>query len=118
MRGGAVSGIGGRDLVVFDEPTTALDVTTQIEVIAAIKDAIRDEGMAAIYITHDLALVAQIADRLSGSAASCAGFRASMSGSPRPRGLDSSDCSCRRSVSASGAPGSPGSVSPRKSNAN
>lgn len=52
------------DLVVFDEPTTALDVTTQIEVIAAIKDAIRDEGMAAIYITHDLALVAQIADRI------------------------------------------------------
>ncbi len=52
------------DLVVFDEPTTALDVTTQIEVLAAIKAAIRDEGLAAIYITHDLALVAQIADRI------------------------------------------------------
>jgi peptide/nickel transport system ATP-binding protein len=52
------------DLIVFDEPTTALDVTTQIEVLAAIKDAIRDEGMAALYITHDLALVAQIADRI------------------------------------------------------
>jgi peptide/nickel transport system ATP-binding protein len=49
-------------LVVFDEPTTALDVTTQIEVLAAIKDAIRDEGVAAIYITHDLAVVAQVAD--------------------------------------------------------
>jgi peptide/nickel transport system ATP-binding protein len=50
------------DLVVFDEPTTALDVTTQIEVLAAIKEAIRDTGVAALYITHDLAVVAQIAD--------------------------------------------------------
>jgi peptide/nickel transport system ATP-binding protein len=50
------------DLVIFDEPTTALDVTTQIEVLAAIKEAIRDTGVAAIYITHDLAVVAQVAD--------------------------------------------------------
>ena len=52
------------DLIVFDEPTTALDVTTQIEVLAAIKDAIRALHSAAIYISHDLALVAQIADRV------------------------------------------------------
>ncbi len=52
------------DLIVFDEPTTALDVTTQIEVLASIKEGIEDEGMAAIYITHDLALVAQIAHRI------------------------------------------------------
>ncbi|HFA59106.1 MAG TPA: ABC transporter ATP-binding protein, partial [Rhodospirillales bacterium] len=51
-------------LIVFDEPTTALDVTTQIEVLAAIREAITDEGMAAIYITHDLALVAQMAHRI------------------------------------------------------
>lgn len=50
------------DLVVFDEPTTALDVTTQIEVLAAIKEAIHDTGVAALYITHDLAVVAQVAD--------------------------------------------------------
>lgn len=50
------------DLVVFDEPTTALDVTTQIDVLAAIKEAIRDTGVAALYITHDLAVVAQVAD--------------------------------------------------------
>jgi peptide/nickel transport system ATP-binding protein len=50
------------DLVIFDEPTTALDVTTQIDVLAAIKDAIRDTGVAALYITHDLAVVAQVAD--------------------------------------------------------
>jgi peptide/nickel transport system ATP-binding protein len=50
------------DLVIFDEPTTALDVTTQLGVLAAIKVAIRDQGVAALYITHDLAVVAQIAD--------------------------------------------------------
>ena len=50
------------DLVVFDEPTTALDVTTQIDVLAAIKEAIADTGVAALYITHDLAVVAQVSD--------------------------------------------------------
>jgi peptide/nickel transport system ATP-binding protein len=52
------------DLIVFDEPTTALDVTTQIEVLAAIKNVVRQFHTAAIYITHDLAVVAQMADRI------------------------------------------------------
>ncbi|CAB1057544.1 ABC transporter, ATP-binding protein (cluster 5, nickel/peptides/opines) / ABC transporter, ATP-binding protein (cluster 5, nickel/peptides/opines) [Olavius sp. associated proteobacterium Delta 1] len=52
------------DLIIFDEPTTALDVTTQIEVLAAIKKITREFNTAAIYITHDLAVVAQIADRI------------------------------------------------------
>ncbi len=52
------------DLIIFDEPTTALDVTTQIDVLAAIKDAIRDTHVAALYITHDLAVVAQVADEI------------------------------------------------------
>lgn len=52
------------DIIVFDEPTTALDVTTQIEVLSAIKRIVRDFNTAAIYITHDLAVVAQIADRI------------------------------------------------------
>ena len=52
------------DLVIFDEPTTALDVTTQIEVLAAIKDVVEQFDAAAIYISHDLALVAQMADRI------------------------------------------------------
>ena len=52
------------DLIIFDEPTTALDVTTQIEVLAAIRDIVRRFGIAAIYITHDLAVVAQMADRI------------------------------------------------------
>ncbi len=50
------------ELIVFDEPTTALDVTTQIDVLAAIKHAIEATGTAALYITHDLAVVAQISD--------------------------------------------------------
>ncbi|SDW67717.1 peptide/nickel transport system ATP-binding protein [Ruegeria halocynthiae] len=50
------------DLVVFDEPTTALDVTTQIDVLMAIKEAIAATGVAALYITHDLAVVAQVSD--------------------------------------------------------
>jgi peptide/nickel transport system ATP-binding protein len=52
------------DLIVFDEPTTALDVTTQIDVLAAIKDAIHATGVAALYITHDLAVVAQVSDEI------------------------------------------------------
>jgi peptide/nickel transport system ATP-binding protein len=52
------------DLIIFDEPTTALDVTTQIDVLAAIKDAIAATGVAALYITHDLAVVAQVSDRI------------------------------------------------------
>lgn len=52
------------DLIVFDEPTTALDVTTQIDVLAAIKKAIRNTGVAALYITHDLAVVAQVSDEI------------------------------------------------------
>jgi peptide/nickel transport system ATP-binding protein len=47
-----------------DEPTTALDVTTQIEVLAAIKDIVEQFNTAAIYITHDLAVVAQMADKI------------------------------------------------------
>ena len=52
------------DLIVFDEPTTALDVTTQIEVLAAIKDVVEQLDASAVYISHDLALVAQMADRI------------------------------------------------------
>jgi peptide/nickel transport system ATP-binding protein len=50
------------ELIIFDEPTTALDVTTQIDVLAAIKTAIVKTGTAALYITHDLSVVAQVAD--------------------------------------------------------
>jgi peptide/nickel transport system ATP-binding protein len=52
------------DLIIFDEPTTALDVTTQIEVLAAIRDIVKEFNTAAIYISHDLAVVAQMADKV------------------------------------------------------
>ena len=52
------------DLIIFDEPTTALDVTTQIEVLSAIRNIVEEFGTSAIYITHDLAVVAQMADRI------------------------------------------------------
>jgi len=52
------------ELIIFDEPTTALDVTTQVEVLTAIRDIIKKFNTAAIYITHDLAVVAQMADKI------------------------------------------------------
>ncbi|HEX7933880.1 MAG TPA: ABC transporter ATP-binding protein [Paraburkholderia sp.] len=51
-------------VVVFDEPTTALDVTTQIEVLVAFKKVVRELGTTAVYVSHDLAVVAQMADRI------------------------------------------------------
>ena len=55
---------GKPELLILDEPTTALDVTTQIEVLKAFKAVIKQENAAAIYVTHDLSVVAQIADRI------------------------------------------------------
>src|SRR4051794_4213049 len=56
--------IEGPALVVCDEPTSSLDVTTQVEVLQALKAAIRDDETAALFVSHDLAVVAQIADRI------------------------------------------------------
>ena len=52
------------ELVVLDEPTTALDVTTQIEVLRAFKKVVRERGTTAVYVSHDLAVVAQMADQI------------------------------------------------------
>jgi peptide/nickel transport system ATP-binding protein len=52
------------ELVIFDEPTTALDVTTQIEVLKAFKAVVRERGTTGLYVSHDLAVVAQVADRI------------------------------------------------------
>ncbi|MBL6454614.1 ABC transporter ATP-binding protein [Belnapia sp. T6] len=51
-------------LIVFDEPTSALDPTTQVEVLAAIRAAIEGRNAAALFVTHDLPVVAQLADRI------------------------------------------------------
>ncbi len=52
------------DLIIFDEPTTALDVTTQVDVLLSMRAIVEKFHTAAIYITHDLAVVAQMADRI------------------------------------------------------
>ncbi len=60
----AMALIADPKLVIFDEPTTALDVTTQIEVLRAFKAVMKKSGSAGVYVSHDLAVVAQIADRI------------------------------------------------------
>ncbi|MBS37231.1 MAG: ABC transporter [Thiotrichales bacterium] len=52
------------DFLVLDEPTTALDVTTQIEVLKAVREVIQEKGTGAIYVSHDLSVVAQVADQI------------------------------------------------------
>ena len=52
------------NLLIADEPTTALDVTTQAEVLALVKEIQRIKGMGVLFITHDFGVVADIADRV------------------------------------------------------
>ncbi len=60
----AMAFITDPDLVILDEPTTALDVTTQVEVLRAFKQVVKDRGATAVYVSHDLAVVAQMADHI------------------------------------------------------
>ncbi len=60
----AMAMLPGPDLVVFDEPTTALDVSTQVQVLLAMRDLVTRAGSAALYISHDLAVVMQLADQM------------------------------------------------------
>ncbi|MGP1395004.1 MAG: ABC transporter ATP-binding protein [Inquilinaceae bacterium] len=61
----AIALLHGPDLVIADEPTTALDVTIQGQILAVVQRLCRERGTALIWITHDLAVVAGIADRLA-----------------------------------------------------
>ena len=54
----------GPDLLIADEPTTALDVTIQAQILDLLADLKRDEGMSMLFITHDLTIVRKIADRV------------------------------------------------------
>ena len=60
----AMALIADPELVILDEPTTSLDVTTQIEVLRAFRNVVRELQTTAVYVSHDLAVVAQIADRI------------------------------------------------------
>jgi peptide/nickel transport system ATP-binding protein len=61
----AMAMINDPDLIILDEPTTALDVTTQIEVLRAFKAMVTNHAATAVYVSHDLAVVAQIADQIA-----------------------------------------------------
>ncbi len=60
----AMALISDPDVVILDEPTTALDVTTQVEVLKTFRRVVRQRGTTAIYVSHDLAVVAQMADKI------------------------------------------------------
>jgi peptide/nickel transport system ATP-binding protein len=53
------------DVIVCDEPTTGLDVTTQARVLETVRELCRSHGVAALYVSHDLAVVAELADRVA-----------------------------------------------------
>ncbi|GAA3748878.1 peptide/nickel transport system ATP-binding protein [Spinactinospora alkalitolerans] len=61
----AMAFIGRPDLIVLDEPTTGLDVTTQAHVLTTIREMTRTYGTAGVYISHDMAVVADLADEIA-----------------------------------------------------
>lgn len=61
----AMSLMCGPDLIIADEPTTALDVTIQAQILRLLRELQQEMGMAVIFITHDLGVVARIADRVA-----------------------------------------------------
>jgi peptide/nickel transport system ATP-binding protein len=61
----AIALLHGPDLIIADEPTTALDVSIQAQILAEVKALVADSGMALIWISHDLATVSSLADRIA-----------------------------------------------------
>jgi peptide/nickel transport system ATP-binding protein len=60
----AMALLGDPELVILDEPTTALDVTTQVEVLQVFRRVVQQRQVTAVYVSHDLAVVAQVADQI------------------------------------------------------
>ena len=54
----------GPDILIADEPTTALDVTIQSQILELLKEIQERTGVAILFITHDLGVVAKVADRV------------------------------------------------------
>jgi peptide/nickel transport system ATP-binding protein len=105
-------------IIVFDEPTTGLDVTTQGHVLDTIRELIGADGTSAVYVTHDLAVVAGLADRLVVMYAGRiveegpTGVVVSRSAHPYSRRLLMATPSVHRRAMLVGIPGSP--MSPRE----
>jgi oligopeptide/dipeptide ABC transporter ATP-binding protein len=62
---GATALAGGPKLIIADEPTTNLDVTIQLQYLNLLKDLQRQTGVALIFVTHDLGIVAKMCDRVA-----------------------------------------------------
>ena len=56
---------GSPDMLVLDEPTTGLDVTTQAHILELLRDIVKDLGTAMMYISHDLGVIARVSDRVN-----------------------------------------------------
>jgi peptide/nickel transport system ATP-binding protein len=61
----AIALINQPDVIIADEPTTALDVTVQSQILSEVRDLCTQSGTALIWVTHDLALVSGLADRIA-----------------------------------------------------
>jgi oligopeptide/dipeptide ABC transporter ATP-binding protein len=61
----AMALLGEPELLVADEPTTALDVTTQAQILALLRELQRERGLAVLFVTHDLAVAAGLCDRIA-----------------------------------------------------
>ena len=66
------------DLLIADEPTTALDVTIQAQILDLLREMQRESGMAILFITHDLGVIAELCDRVTVMYAGCVVEQASV----------------------------------------
>ncbi len=105
---------GEPDLIVADEPTTALDVTVQAQIIEILGRLVRERGLALILITHDMGVVAQVCDRVvvlyAGRVAETRGVNALFRTPAHPYSRALIDCIPREGMAAGELTGIPGTV--------